>query len=92
MPHLNPAWQVRPRTRRVSDSIQSSVLTTTDGFALHAPARFAMFVVHEQQGALEYEFEQASSQFPVFRVVPRSAGGMRAEQSLAPDAHKDARR
>lgn len=38
------------------------------------------------------EFEQVSSQFPVFRVVPRSAGGMRAEQSLASDAHKDARR
>ena len=37
------------------------------------------------------EFEQVSSQFPVFRVVPRSASGMRAEQSLAPDAHKDAR-
>ena len=38
------------------------------------------------------EFEQVSSQFPVFRVVPRSASGMRAEPSLAPDAHKDARR
>ena len=38
------------------------------------------------------EFEQLSSQFPLFRVVPRSIGGMRAEQSLAPDAHKDARR
>ena len=38
------------------------------------------------------EFEQVSSQFPVFRVVPRSASGMRAQQSLAPDAHKDARR
>ena len=25
------------------------------------------------------EFEQVSSQFPVFRVVPRPAGGMRAE-------------
>ena len=38
------------------------------------------------------EFEQVSSQFSVFRVVPRSASGMRAEQSSAPDAHKDARR
>ena len=37
------------------------------------------------------EFEQVSAQFPVFRVVPRSAGGVRAEQRLAPDAHKDAR-
>jgi hypothetical protein len=33
------------------------------------------------------EFEQVSSQFPVFRVVPRSA-----EHSLPLDAHKDARR
>ena len=38
------------------------------------------------------EFERVSSQFPVFRVVPRSAGGATAEHSLAPDAHKDARR
>ena len=38
------------------------------------------------------EFEKVSSRFPVFRVVRRRAGGMRAEQSLAPDAHKDARR
>ena len=37
------------------------------------------------------EFEQVSSQFPLFRVVPRSAAGMRAEQSLAPYAHKDKR-
>ena len=36
--------------------------------------------------------QEVSSQFPVFRVVPRSTSGMRAEQSLAPDAHKDARR
>jgi hypothetical protein len=33
------------------------------------------------------EFEQVSSQFPVFRVVPRSA-----EHGLPLDAHKDARR
>jgi hypothetical protein len=33
------------------------------------------------------EFEQVSSQFPVFRVVPRSA-----EDGLPLDAHKDARR
>ena len=38
------------------------------------------------------EFEQVSSQFPVFRVVPRGAVGMRVEQSFAADAHKDARR
>ena len=37
------------------------------------------------------EFEQVASQFPVFRVVPRRAGGLRAEPSLAPDAHQDAR-
>ena len=37
------------------------------------------------------EFEKVSSRFPVFRVIPRSAGSMRVEQSLAPDAHKDAR-
>ena len=29
------------------------------------------------------EFEKVSSQFPVFRTVPRSALGMRAEQSVA---------
>ena len=36
------------------------------------------------------EFQQVSSEFPVFRVVPRNAA--RCEQSLPPDAHKDARR
>jgi hypothetical protein len=30
------------------------------------------------------EFEPVSPRFPVFRVVPRSAGGMKAEPSLAP--------
>ena len=38
------------------------------------------------------EFEKVSSRFPVFRVVRRRAGGMRAEPSLAPAAHRDARR
>jgi hypothetical protein len=37
------------------------------------------------------EFEQISLQFPVFRVVPRTADCGRAEQSLPLDAHKDAR-
>ena len=36
------------------------------------------------------EFEQVSSRFPVFRVVPRRAGGATAEHSLAPGAHTDA--
>ncbi len=38
------------------------------------------------------EFEQVSSRFPVFRVVPKRAGGATAEHSFAPHAHKDARR
>jgi hypothetical protein len=38
------------------------------------------------KGAPLSEFEQVSSQFLVFRVVPR------AEHGLPPDAHKDARR
>ena len=37
------------------------------------------------------EFERVSSRFPVFRVVPRNAAGMGAEQNLAPDSHKNAR-
>jgi hypothetical protein len=37
------------------------------------------------------EFEQVSSRFPVFRVVSRSTGDMRAEPSIGPGAHKDAR-
>ena len=38
------------------------------------------------------EFERVSAQFPVFRVVSRSTGHMSAEQSLPPEAHKDAHR
>jgi hypothetical protein len=38
------------------------------------------------------EFEQVSSEFPVFRVVPRSVARVSAEQSLPPDSHKNARR
>jgi hypothetical protein len=36
-------------------------------------------------------FERVSAQFPVFRVVPRSAGGRTSDQNLLPDAEKDVR-
>ena len=36
------------------------------------------------------EFERVSSQFPVFRVVPRKLGGATAKQNPAPDAAKNA--
>jgi hypothetical protein len=36
------------------------------------------------------EFEQVSSRYPVFRVVPKRAGNATAEHSLAPDVHTDA--
>ena len=35
------------------------------------------------------EFEQVSSQFPVFRVVPRTRAMQRSDQSLAPDADRN---
>jgi hypothetical protein len=38
------------------------------------------------------ELEQVASRFPVFRVVPRSPGGMSAEPNLGHDAQKEARR
>ncbi len=38
------------------------------------------------------EFEQVSAQFPVFRVVPRTVNGRRAEQGLPQDGQKDTRR
>ncbi len=55
-----------------------------------APGARPHLPIHED--APLSDFEQVSSQFPVFRVIPRSMGGMRAEQSLAPNADKDARR
>jgi hypothetical protein len=38
------------------------------------------------------EFEQVSSRYPVFRVVPKGAAGATAEHSLARDADTDASR
>ena len=56
----------------------------------HAPGARPHFPIHKD--APLSEFERVASQVRVFRIVPRRASGMRAEGSLAPDAHKDAPR
>ena len=52
-----------------------------------APGARRHLPVH--QDAPLSEFEQVSAQFPVLPVVPRSMTGIKVEQSLPLDAHKD---
>jgi hypothetical protein len=54
-------------------------------FLKRAPGARPHFPIHKD--APLSEFRQVSSQFPVFRVVPRNA----AQHGFPPDAHKDTR-
>jgi hypothetical protein len=73
------------RLEEIAEDLRAPVLKA---YLKRAPGARAHFPI--QKDASLSEFEQVSAQFPVFRVVPRSAGLMSTEQSLPPEARKDA--
>ena len=63
--------------------VLKACLARADGARPHVPV---------SKDAPLAEFERVASQFPVFRIVPKSVAGIPTEQSSSPQAQTDVRR